>query len=246
MYKSTIRLLLLNAILVGSTLFASGQSWDYPVKPGSEEWAKLNDVSERIKACQIPEDIVTKLPTEELFTLCTKHPFFRSYAFANSPIEGFRNSMGSFNGYSELLKRPNALEVMADFYKKENFSRIDTLKTDIAKGEYSLRLHGVELMMSNDLLIGKLSAEKKKLFLKTIYAKYEEKLAYKEELGGFGSVTTAFLAAKVIPTIAELKVISVLPASKKMESFQTRMIPFDQDIVDPILKSLSASLALLN
>ena len=35
--------------------------WDYPIKPGSMEWKKLKNSYKKIKACQIPDEILSNL-----------------------------------------------------------------------------------------------------------------------------------------------------------------------------------------
>lgn len=41
-------------------------NWDYPVKPGSEEWKKFQSSEGMVKACQIPEAVITTLSTDKL------------------------------------------------------------------------------------------------------------------------------------------------------------------------------------
>lgn len=42
------------------------ESYQYPVVPGMEEWAKLGSLQEMAEACQIPEEILSKMTTEAL------------------------------------------------------------------------------------------------------------------------------------------------------------------------------------
>jgi carbonic anhydrase len=45
-------------------------AWDYPVKPGSEEWAAFTTGLQMQKVCQIPENILEQLSTNELVVIC--------------------------------------------------------------------------------------------------------------------------------------------------------------------------------
>ena len=40
--------------------------WDFPIKPGTEKWAKLKTEKERFDAMQIPKDILSQMSTKEL------------------------------------------------------------------------------------------------------------------------------------------------------------------------------------
>lgn len=49
-------------------------AWDYPVKTGSKEWAKFESNKEKVDACQIPENILSVISTEDLLELILKYP----------------------------------------------------------------------------------------------------------------------------------------------------------------------------
>lgn len=68
--------LLISALLLitGSNLFSQEVTWDFPVKPGTAEWKSLKDRYEQMKACQIPDDVLPSLSTEQMIELCLSYP----------------------------------------------------------------------------------------------------------------------------------------------------------------------------
>ena len=41
-------------------------AWDFPIKPGTEEWKKLKTRQAKVTALQIPEEVLPKLSTFQL------------------------------------------------------------------------------------------------------------------------------------------------------------------------------------
>ena len=109
--------------------------WDYPVKPGTEEWEQLRGRSpEEINAAlQIPDDILFTLSTEDLTTICLQYPllgismvgyggnlnYFIDLFFAQN--KSFRELFDREDVSKELLKRYRcAMLQLADVTLSEN------------------------------------------------------------------------------------------------------------------------------
>src|SRR4051812_19447777 len=78
--------------------------YNFPVKPGSEEWNKFTSVDEMYKTCQIPDDILNNLTTPALLKTCLNYPVSSILLLQNTPQEGFDSWKEHFNGVAELLK----------------------------------------------------------------------------------------------------------------------------------------------
>ena len=70
--KKIILLLLLTISIV--TLAQEPATWDYPIKPGSEEWLNIKDYSKRLELLNIPQDELTNISTNELVKICVDYP----------------------------------------------------------------------------------------------------------------------------------------------------------------------------
>jgi len=77
-------------------------AYEYPVKPGMPEWKEILSHKERVKACQIPETMLTNMTTEDLIETCLNYPIFNEMWFYNSMLDGFEIAAKNFNGFQEL------------------------------------------------------------------------------------------------------------------------------------------------
>ncbi|MFD2034525.1 hypothetical protein ACFSKL_06985 [Belliella marina] len=131
-----------------SLIPAQNLDWDYAIKPGGGEWSKFTDVQERIKACQIPEEVIPNLSTQRLFRLVLSQPFFLSYGLSNSPVEGFNGAMNSFNGYIELISRSSASYEIINYYRNEDFQKLSFKEELAGFGSATTAYLGLKLIKS--------------------------------------------------------------------------------------------------
>ena len=64
-------------------------AWDYPIKPGTEEWYRLETEQERIDVLQVPEEVLAALSPDDAVLLCITFPSFGHFTAWNTPQEGF-------------------------------------------------------------------------------------------------------------------------------------------------------------
>ena len=96
---------------------AKSLAYDYPVKPGTPQWKQLRSNEEKIKACLIPDNILSSLSTQDLLDVCLEYPLLNNiYAFADIE-KGIDKLFKDFNGIRELAKRPDALDKFVNEYK---------------------------------------------------------------------------------------------------------------------------------
>jgi len=89
--------------------------WDYPAKPGTEEWYELRGFPAQEAACQIPEDILSSLSTGDLAEICRQYPL-RLYSLTFDSHEQFLNALfRTFNGIHELFQREVLQELLNQY-----------------------------------------------------------------------------------------------------------------------------------
>ena len=94
------------ALCAGFNDLSAQTTWDYPVKPGTPQWAAFTTKKEKVDACQIPDGVLNSLTTKELVEICLNYPLFGDIMFYDNLQDGFRNNVAiSFNGIRELLRR---------------------------------------------------------------------------------------------------------------------------------------------
>ncbi len=115
-------------------------TYTVPFKPGDAKWNSFKNSTDRIRALQIPASVITKIPTRQLLSLCLNFPYLTDmYAFDDSQ-EGLRYLLTEYNGYDELLKRDDVMEILQEEYSKIE-SAVPFLQkmSTYDKGLYSLQ-----------------------------------------------------------------------------------------------------------
>lgn len=146
------KIILLLLIAIPLISFAQEKvTWDYPVKPGSEEWKSFQSSAEMVESCQIPNDILHTLSTDDLVNLCLRYPMFLDIHFANNIQDGLDIIISRFNGFVELYKRIDCPEVLMDRYFKETPGDVKEKKNN-----NTMTLFYLELLISQEQVIAQL------------------------------------------------------------------------------------------
>lgn len=127
MKKSLWRVLLVLAVCAGlcaalvsvsaadpgpEPVYTIDEPYEYPILPGTDEWKAILDHSEKIKLCQIPEDILPLMTTEALAKTVVTYPFMVDMYAWNSTSIGYDVVALTFNGLQELERRPDGLSAL--------------------------------------------------------------------------------------------------------------------------------------
>ena len=235
--KKNFNLMLLILLISSKMTHIWGQKleWDYPIKPKTEEWAKLRNSRERLDACQMDEKSMKSVSTKGLVYVCMEHPFFRSYVAYDNQMEGFMSILNNFNGYTELLKRKDALNTMLEVMKNEDYNQLAAMKDSSAIGGKTLTWLGLEMMMCQDKLIQTLSKDDKNMFLKQLDLRYDEKSKYKEYFGGMNHKVTAFLSRKFLKSLGEKTESIAKEKQNEFNLFDSTMVTNDKTIIKEMI-----------
>jgi hypothetical protein len=114
---------ILVASSVGLLTYASAQKpspgiyYDYPIVPGTAEWAALETHAEMVAAVQVPDDVLKKMTTEELVVAVLENPLapsiFAYYTHGSGYDSGYRILCDDLNCFRELDSRADASEELA-------------------------------------------------------------------------------------------------------------------------------------
>jgi len=165
------------ALLVLAPLFAMAQEkklWDFPVRPGMEEWNLLRTEQERVAAIQIPEDILAKLTPEELIHLCLTFPSFGLFTAFNTPQEGFSVMTNRYNIFQHLLSRNDVGAPLIQAYKDAGMTGFRTLP--YSNEFWNLKLYYIELLLSQREILLSLTSEEKLELITEARLKFDEKI----------------------------------------------------------------------
>lgn len=121
-------------------------SFDSVTKP--EIWKTFQTLEEMQSACQIPDDVLSNLSTEELVQICMDYPLFGNFSAYNDELVGIKKVMDGFNGFTELKKRTDAAEKLLDLYENVNVATLNSDKENIETYP-NIKLGYLELILSS-------------------------------------------------------------------------------------------------
>lgn len=145
MKKSLWRVLLVLAVCAGlcaalvsvsaadpgpEPVYTIDEPYEYPILPGTDEWKAILDHSEKIKLCQIPEDILPLMTTEALAKTVVTYPFMVDMYAWNSTSIGYDVVALTFNGLQELERRPDGLSAL-EALRQESARTVDESLTPL-------------------------------------------------------------------------------------------------------------------
>jgi len=233
----TYQLILLLFIFLIPKSFIYGQSaYDYPIKPGTEEWKKLKNHEEKVKVCQIPDYILFSLSTEELLDVCLNYPLITDIMAFNNVQDGFNAFKTNFNGANELLQRDNFSDILLERYTKIEPSNYLSEWSNFEKGKYAYKIMVLEFFIAQDEVLNKLNQEKKKDLIKLLLLKKEEKndrkvYDYHSIMSIYYPISKIILADEIDKTIINEEIISeILKFSKSGYMRSMHLIPYIDSI----------------
>lgn len=180
-------------IFLPLTTYAQEKSlWDYPIKPKTEEWKKLKGNKAKVDACQIPEDVLRDISTDDLMSLCLRYPpLYNVYAF-NNRNTGLKFLFEHFNGIREFAKRERAVDKLREQYISDisDFPGKISTVSDLELGYAILHISMLECLLSYAEFYANTSTETQKKVLETLlwgYQKckdpeYFDKIGFRENL----------------------------------------------------------------
>ena len=139
-----------------------GQQYDYPIKPGTDEWRLLKTHKEQLDVIQIPEDILLKMSTDDLLKTCLNYPLsFDLYAY-NTLYEGVSRSVPYFNGFQELLKRKDNFDCLYNYLLREDVRKVTSKYAEpMMIGDKFILNSIVETFLSFDEVMKNTTSEQK-------------------------------------------------------------------------------------
>jgi len=91
-------------------------AYEYPIKPGTEEWIELGSHEARVQACMIPPETLEIISTGGLFESLLCYPFILDYGAWEKFQVGFEKLKSENNGFEELYSREDLYQVISNWY----------------------------------------------------------------------------------------------------------------------------------
>ena len=195
------------------------QPYNFPIKPGTEDWKKLKSGQEMAAVCNIPPAILSSLTTEALVETCLNYPLFNEVFYASDLPKGLDALTKSFNGFNELFKRKDAGKELLRSYKLKNPKDISDSSSDIDKGLFTFDFIYVELLLSHSQILNNLNSKERVEVAKEAIKKYDAKKERIDIFGDFGLTTSVFVIGKILKTEDKLTDVLQLVPKEELETF---------------------------
>ncbi len=208
-------------LLLALPIISSAQdeiTWDYPVKPGSEEWtSQIKNNEDRIRLCQIPTKVLTNFSTKELTKVVLDYPLFRTVTAFGSLQDGFNIIRKQFNGFDELFVRKDAAKEIVLTYNKLDPKRIEPYWGNIEKGDWRFFIFNTEILLSQNEILSKLSDKELNVLLKESINKFNSKIEVGYSL--YVAHTSLLLAGRIMDKLGHPDFISAKEKNKNIGFF---------------------------
>ena len=170
--------------------------------PPREEWEHLRTPFERKKALQIPQEELSKIPTNDLIDICMDYPYITDIVFSNSLLTGIDQLLIDFIGFTELIRRKD----LGGFMVEKSWAYNDSLlslpqKSEYEKGRFAFKCLLFELLLSRDEVIENLDTKQiRELTLSTVQ-RDSLKWKYTNVFGGYNFLSScAFYVKQILRT----------------------------------------------
>ena len=109
------------------------EPYQFPVQPGTPEWAELAEAGLARNACRLPAGLAEQMTSEALLETALDYPYVSSILAFSDPVQGFWSNATYNDALAELVTRPNAAAVV-----ERAFSKLPPL-TEITDVEVMIR-----------------------------------------------------------------------------------------------------------
>jgi hypothetical protein len=195
-FPAVLAVFLLVGLLVYSGVTSASDAYDYPIKPGTDEWKAFGSHEEMLKACQIPEELLHRISTTALVETVLNYPLGGDWWAYDTPEIGIKRVREQFNGLSELLSRNDGGVSLIALYQTMDPTTIDINSPIAEQAEYYFRILNIELLLSQDSVISNLSITDLQNLISRARIISELKLLRPDLFSGFSQEFTSTIIEK--------------------------------------------------
>ena len=174
----------------------------------------------RMTAYQLPEDILLKMSTEGLLESCLTYPYridlFITYEDYQS---SFDYLVHTFNGYPELLKRPDLINVL--LRKHRSYDEVWMMMCDslpslgLEMGDYSLSHFNLAIIINQDIVFNNLSREQENELFTQFFRRFDMMEECPEQYGTRHYLAIWLLYAKKVLKDSKYKLVGLSDEMEK-------------------------------
>lgn len=206
------------------------EPYEFPVLPGSEQWAELSTSKQMDEVCVVPDELLESLSTKALLLTCLDYPRLPDVFCANDLQTGFEYYANHFNGLKELLSRTDLNEVLLNYYPE-----IDVNKSPmklVESGQQSFfKSAFFEIMISQDQILSAYNKAEKNELLSLSIKNLELRRSKRESVGR--QVSTALLLSRIL-RMEDPSFNKLMNDNDDLYAFISKGIVFDLAVIDQV------------
>jgi len=211
------------------------EPYEFPVLPGSEQWAELSTSKQMDEVCVVPDEVLEYLSTKALLITCLDYPRLIDVYCANDIQSGFEFSSNHFNGLKKLLKRDNLNETLLSYYPDVDVAQYPMISDD-EKLSF-LQIAFLELLLSQNTILQGYKKNEIQRIQGIAIKNLETRRSKDESLGR--QVSTALLLCRTLDS-KDLNSSYFTEHKNVLTAFNTKGIVLDASVIDEILNAAKA------
>ena len=172
--------------------------WNYPVRPGTEQWKQLDSFSERLNVFNIPESILSEMTTENLVETCLNYPWWILITSRDNNQAGYNYLKSVFNGFRELENRQDAGIELLEVYGKMIPDSVMNLETLVKQGMFCFQFTFIEVLLSQPDILKNMDDEYLKSLIRKTVSVYEGKTVAFDKYYYYGISSTCLILVRVL------------------------------------------------
>ena len=169
---AAVKLCIISLFCLFTSIVNAQETWNYPMKPGMEEWRQFKSMDEMYQACQIPNGVLKNLDTESLVNICFDFPAYMGMFFSNTPQAGFN-----------------------DFYTNADFNPQWNPED---QGRFVYKYQFFETLLAQPQVIQTLNSNGRNELLKEAIKKFDMKLSRQDLSGGATFAVNDWIMARTL------------------------------------------------
>ncbi|HEX9059614.1 MAG TPA: hypothetical protein VF941_05505 [Clostridia bacterium] len=181
-------------------------AYKYPILPGSSAWKKIKTKQELLDVLQIPNDILHKMSTDALVDTVLKYPFYMDIYCYNSAQDGFKAMSQNFNGFGELLSRPDVGESLIRHYSN---MEVFNDERNISSSNGVHELSNLEILLGQKKVVESLPDTQKQKLRDLAYEKYSKKRLAKNIYGVTADAFYQTIKSEPIPNDIRTELLNI-------------------------------------
>lgn len=209
--------------------------YEFPVRPGTEQWAKLTTSDQMDEVCVIPDKVLSTLSTKSLLITCMNYPRIIDFFSTNNMQTCFEFYSNHFNGLKELLNRPDLKKVLLNYYPEIDIQNY-TFNDGNNKPSF-FQIAFFELLLAQEKIIENFDKSERSKILSQAIKNLEIRKSKSESI--FRQVTTALIISRIL-NVSNNTSIESIGNKEIFNVFNSSGNVWETSIIDKILVAAKA------